>query len=559
MIELEVTGGVAQGQTIKTKAPFVSIGRSPEHTIVVTDGYVSRHHGEILLLESGYQYRDLNSTHGTVLRRKGQQNFIKQVVLQENDELSLGGTENVVLVVKIAEDKLERREHNITMLHAPEDRFAAPEEMFANDSKALRAIVEFDSLLMDSKLASEQQFLRILLEHLPHLFSNLAYVSIMNFADDKLSIYDSLQVIPDARVRISSKVIGLATERKKQGFVFQISGKDAILDGGPEVTLSEKSQIQRIDVENGFSGICIPIATETAPTKFLQFERSERYGHFLKEDVGLVACMVSRVADRILHLDLIQTNQQLNLSATLGVFAGMIGHDIKNYLFYSKNLSEIQDDTLSMHPGIMKGIERGRKLAQSMKDLAAPGKAPIETFSLGDVVKSTAQEFNSLFGTQCRFEAEVSPKVEDISTCKDLISRVIWNLVMNAYHSSENRPRHLTEAPYVRICITPSDPYNVVIEIMDNAGGIGPRTLKYIQESFELIHQAYQNKEQLMAVVQKIRSMSGFTNSIGLFFTGVAINDMSGDVSVEVREGLGSIFTLQIPTQITTLKNLLHF
>ena len=66
---------------------MVSIGRSPGHTVVIDDPFVSRHHGEITLLEKGYQYRDLNSTHGTILTRRGEENYVRQVVLRGDDLL----------------------------------------------------------------------------------------------------------------------------------------------------------------------------------------------------------------------------------------------------------------------------------------------------------------------------------------------------------------------------------------------------------------------------------------------------------------------------------------
>ena len=65
----------------------------------------------------------------------------------------------------------------------------------------------------------------------------------------------------------------------------------------------------------------------------------------------------------------------------------MIGHDIKNYLFSGKKFSDVLDDPLKVHPGILKGIERSRRLAQSMKDLVAPGTVTLNTFPVGDMAR----------------------------------------------------------------------------------------------------------------------------------------------------------------------------
>lgn len=148
--------------------------------------------------------------------------------------------------------------------------------------------------------------------------------------------------------------------------------------------------------------------------------------------------------------------------------------------------------------------------------------------------------------------------VGEITSNQDLLSRVLWNLVMNAYHSMENRPSSVPEAPYVRIVATKEGP-KVRLEVEDNAGGIGPRTLEYIRRSFEVIADAYDDKKDLIDVVNEIGNMRGFTNSIGLFFTATAVNDLNGTLEVESVPGNGSTFTIRIPEAISATKNLLDY
>lgn len=558
MIELEIISGVAQGQHLKTNAPFVSVGRSPEHTIVIADPRVSRHHGEFLFLGTGYQYRDLNSTHGTILNRNGDLNLVRQVVLRDGDELNFGGTDNRLVVLHIALEEVDRRERTITTLHAPEDKFSAPEDLFAHDSKALRTLVEFDSRIMDSSLLSERQLFRALLEHIPRLFDDLEYVAIVDWTDDGPQPYDYELVNPEGKVRLSSTLIALA-RRKGRGIVYEVNRDEARVSGGIEATLSERSQILELDTGRGSRGICVPVGGRRPSSRFLQFERAGPHRGFREEDVGLVSSMVLRVADRVDNLNLVQQNQRLSHNASLGVFAGMIGHDIKNYLFYSKKLSEIRNDSFADHPGIIKGIDRARKLAQGMKDLAAPGKVTLSTFSLRDFVQAMVDEFNSLFGKLCTFEMRVEDGLPPVTTSEDLLNRVVWNLVMNAYHSTENRPRSMTEPPWIRIRVKKGEEDSLIVKVADNAGGIGPKTLEYIQRSFDMIRRAYQRQEDLLDVVNEMSFMGGFTNSIGLFFTAVATNDLNGTIAVKTRERQGSVFTVQIPITIDQLKNLLRF
>ena len=558
MIELEIVSGVAKGQRLKTNSPMVSIGRSPGHTIVIDDPFVSRHHGEITLLEKGYQYRDLNSTHGTILTRTGEENYVRQVVLHGDDLLSFGGANNSLRVIDISSNDLDRRERSITVLHVQEDRFGPPEEIYAHDSKALRTIVEFDSRIMSSDLTTERQLYRALIEQIPRLFDDLDYVAVVEWTEDAIEAYDYELVDPDLKVRLSTSVVSRA-EKKAHGVVYEVSREQVIREGGVETQLSAGSSIFKTPSFGNRSGICIAVEVRSQPAKYLQFEREAGHGKFRKDDVALVNAIASRVAGRIENLQLVAQNQRLNLNASMGVFAAMIGHDIKNYLFYGKKLSDIRDDPLSAHPAIAKGIERARKLAQGMKDLTAPGTVSLKEFSLQDFTGHLVDEFASLFGAECTFTADIAGDIPAITTSEDLLSRVVWNLVMNAYHSMENRPRRLTDAPVVRIEATLKNTDTVEIRIVDNAGGIGPKTFEYIERSFELIGRVYLQQEDLIDVVNEIGYMDGFTNSIGLFFTAVAINDLKGTIDAETKTGEGSVFTLRIPVKIDGLKSLLRF
>lgn len=557
MIELKVISGVAKGQEIKTSAPFVSIGRSPQHTLLVNDPHVSRHHGEILFLDAGYQYRDLNSTHGTVLRRGNEQNFIKQVVLKEGDELALGTTDNIIQVARIAADPVDRREKSITIMHVDEDLFGPPERVFAHDSKALQTIVQFDSRIISPRITTDRQALGELIAHIADLFKALDYVAILEENDGEFGPYDFTLLKKEAKVRVSSNIIKRARDLERP-FLFKVRPEGTLEAEGEDLPLSRKSRLLKGGVEHETAGICAPIQARHAKTRYLQLERRADGGPLTNREVTLVNSLVSRVAERIDNLELVRQNQLLNVNASLGVFAAMIGHDIKNYLFFGKDLSDIRDDPLSEHVGMLRGIERARKLAQGMKELAAPGHMRLKTFSPEELARSVTDEFASLFGNLCAFEVETKHPVEAVTGSEELLSRVMWNLVMNAYHTAENRRKTLPEPPCIRIALDQARAECFAVEVHDNAGGIGPRTLDYMQRSFDLISKVYTREEELMNVVDAISRMEGFTNSVGLFFIAVAVNDMSGTISVTTVPQTSSTFRIELPTRIAALRRLLR-
>ena len=67
-IRLTVTNGPEAGKRASFSTPVVTVGRGPKNDLVLQDGLVSQYHGELLLRDRGYVYRDLRSRHGTRVR-----------------------------------------------------------------------------------------------------------------------------------------------------------------------------------------------------------------------------------------------------------------------------------------------------------------------------------------------------------------------------------------------------------------------------------------------------------------------------------------------------------
>jgi hypothetical protein len=67
--ELVVTTGTGQGTRIELGATPVTIGRSPENTLVLDDDYVSGRHARLFPHEGAWVVEDLGSTNGTYLDR----------------------------------------------------------------------------------------------------------------------------------------------------------------------------------------------------------------------------------------------------------------------------------------------------------------------------------------------------------------------------------------------------------------------------------------------------------------------------------------------------------
>lgn len=62
---LLITSGVANGTEINLDEDLITIGRSPDSTLVLVDDYTSTHHAELRRTASGWTLTDLDSTNGT--------------------------------------------------------------------------------------------------------------------------------------------------------------------------------------------------------------------------------------------------------------------------------------------------------------------------------------------------------------------------------------------------------------------------------------------------------------------------------------------------------------
>ncbi|MBI2425262.1 MAG: FHA domain-containing protein [Candidatus Hydrogenedentes bacterium] len=555
MIKLKVLRGAAQGLEVETNARQISLGRADDCTIVIPNSYVSRLHGDIQLVDGKYRYRDLNSKHGTILRRSGKEEPVRELALRVGDELDLGGFGNVVRVAGIGVEGVAKEERALKITHRQKGDSLAPQDLLTDDSRALRLMVEFDSRLLSAECTVERQFYEALIDYITRILHHLDYVAILEWSDGHLRPYDFRLGTPEGKVRLSTSIIALVREEQR-GVIYEVEQETTVAGGNRQLPISDESRVVDQRFAGDRTGVCLPFQTAPGPQRFLQFERARDAGRLRQSHLDLAAAMVSRVSDRVQNLNLVRQNQRLHLNASLGLFAGMMGHDIKNYLFYSKKLSEIQDEPLSAHPGIIKGVERARKLAQGMKDLYAPGNQPIASFPLEGLLQSIANEFASLFGGTCDFEFEAAAGLAEITTNEDLLSRVVWNLVMNAYHANENRRATITARPYVRLSAT-ADGQDVTIKIADNAGGLGPQTFDYLLRSFSLIRSAFEVERDIIDLVTEFNAMRGYTNSIGLFFTGMAVNSLRGRVDVETG-AQGTAFTVALPARIDSLWRLMR-
>lgn len=66
-LKLVITSGALQGQELPLQGDVITIGRSPDSSLVIQDDYTSTHHARLETRGGSWLLRDLDSTNGTTL------------------------------------------------------------------------------------------------------------------------------------------------------------------------------------------------------------------------------------------------------------------------------------------------------------------------------------------------------------------------------------------------------------------------------------------------------------------------------------------------------------
>jgi adenylate cyclase len=103
MPSLDITTYDGRGYSLQIKKEKITIGRSPDNNLILSEESISRHHAEIKEMKDGYLLTDLGSYNGTKVNEKS----IQSVLLKHNDKIKIGLTSLIFLARKKDELSLE--------------------------------------------------------------------------------------------------------------------------------------------------------------------------------------------------------------------------------------------------------------------------------------------------------------------------------------------------------------------------------------------------------------------------------------------------------------------
>ncbi len=103
MPSLDITTYGGRRYSLQIKKEKITIGRSPDNNLILSEKSISRHHAEIKKMKDGYLLADLGSYNGTKVNEKS----IQGVLLKHNDKIKIGLTSLIFLARKKDELSLE--------------------------------------------------------------------------------------------------------------------------------------------------------------------------------------------------------------------------------------------------------------------------------------------------------------------------------------------------------------------------------------------------------------------------------------------------------------------
>ncbi|MBW4645560.1 MAG: response regulator [Goleter apudmare HA4340-LM2] len=153
-----------------------------------------------------------------------------------------------------------------------------------------------------------------------------------------------------------------------------------------------------------------------------------------------------------------------------------------------------------------------------------------ELFDLSKVINSTVAEMHSLFESK-QLSLLVHTDLENPLVFNDSVRvrQILVNLLSNAIK--------FTEAGEVWVEITEIPGNRVAIAVRDTGIGIAPKDFKHIFEAFRQVDQSITRKYP--------------GTGLGLAITDALVRMMGGKIILESQLGVGSMFRIELPRQIT--------
>jgi len=505
----------------------IGLGTSSESDVHLSDPFVSRRHGQLVLAGGNWVYRDLGSTNGSVVQRSGEDMSLTRsdpdIELESGDLILVGRS---VLRFQPGEE---------AVAGIPEHTLIASRSLADLEASRRRRLASVDDLGLayqwekDIGLAFEpERMVDAVLQAMLRAFP--AATDVVLVLVEKETLRPRRQV---ARVRgEAGRVTGdLPVSMSVVNRVLR-EGKSMLFGDVPtEFEDSESAAAAGIS-----SSVCAPLWTGEETIGVIQVESRGGKAAFTEQDLERLSLFANRAAIGIVGCELCEAERKNRLLQDL---SAMVTHDLKGpltgivgflELLASESLADHQKEYVEWALGSSKwlavlvaGILDAAKLEAGELKLE---RAPLE---VGEEVEKAL----SLIDYQIRardicVDIEIPESLPPVAANREILRRIVINLAGNAVELS---PEGSTLN--IRAGVS-GDADSVVITMRDEGPGIAR---EYQGRIFDKFFQA----------TLRERSSEKVSVGLGLAFCKLAVEAHGGQIWVESAPGQGSSFSFSLP------------
>ena len=519
--------------------PITRLGRDPDNQIQLHDGEVSRHHAEIHELpDGGYELRDLGSSNGTFVNAVS----VRSRKLQNGDHVQLGGS---LLLFTWAPKRTPPASGSPSVVLSKEGAgtprilsTAAPESRQADQGQNALAEahlrVVYDTAMAVSHTLDIDQLLHRLLELI------FAWVQ----ADR-----GCIMLVEGEKKELAPKVRRDRFSDGEEHMVISRTILDYVIDNSEGVRTTDARGDVRWDpaqsiVQHGVrEAICVPmrgrygvvgviyIDTTTSAEDVLKHGAPNR---FSDEHLKLMVSIAHQAALAVEDTNYYSAMVQSERLAAVGQTIAMLSHHIKNILQGVRGASFLIEDGLKRHDEevVRKGwrlVERNQeKIYNLVMDMLTFSKEREPEMIPGDLrqVAVDVVELMQVRAKDCNVSLSLveGPAIPESTFDPEAMHRALLNVVINALDACRDCPNAVVEVS------TRHDPYanTICLCVRDTGEGIA-------QEDLDKLFQLFFSKK------------GGRGTGLGLTVSHKILKEHGGNIRVESRPGVGSLFTLEVP------------
>ncbi len=225
----------------------------------------------------------------------------------------------------------------------------------------------------------------------------------------------------------------------------------------------------------------------------------------------------------------------------IGTLAGGVAHDFNNLLMGIQGRAslirmgmEASDKNVEHIRCIEESVQNAADLTKQLLGFARGGKYDVRPADLNEIAEKSARMF-ARTRKEIRLQTKFDPDLKQVAVDRGQIEQVLLNLLINAWQAMpaggdiiiETGNVHM-ERPSTKGILLPGGDY-VSLSVADTGVGIEPETRERIFDPF------FTTKEM------------GRGTGLGLASVYGIIRNHDGMITVDSRQGEGSIFTLYLP------------